>query len=68
LNFLTLAVPAPVSAFSEFDEVALYRYGNSAQQISGLTGPARFQTPRWNGSSGRENKPARRYGFRLMSL
>lgn len=31
-------LPALVSAFSEFDEVALYRYGNSVQQIEGFTG------------------------------
>src|SRR5215469_17183609 len=31
-------LPALIGAFSEFDEVALYRYGNSVQQIAGFTG------------------------------
>jgi VWFA-related protein len=30
-------LPALVAAFSEFDEVALYRYGNSVQQVQGFT-------------------------------
>ena len=30
-------LPALVAAFSQFDEVALYRYGNSVQQIEGFT-------------------------------
>ena len=33
-------LPALVSAFSEYDEVALYRYGHTVQQISGFTGAA----------------------------
>lgn len=32
------SLPALVGAFSEFDEVALYRYGNSVQQVSGFNG------------------------------
>src|SRR5215469_1761755 len=31
-------LPALAGAFSEFDEVSLYRYGNSVQQIAGFTG------------------------------
>jgi VWFA-related protein len=31
-------LPALISAFSEFDEVALYRYGHTVQQVSGFTG------------------------------
>ena len=31
-------LPALAGAFSQFDEVALYRYGSSVQQISGFTG------------------------------
>ncbi len=30
-------LPALVAAFSEFDEVALYRYGNSVQQVEGFS-------------------------------
>lgn len=30
-------LPALVGAFSEFDEVALYRYGNSVQQVEGFS-------------------------------
>lgn len=37
-------LPALVSAFSEFDEVALYRYGNSVQQIEGFTGSSSIST------------------------
>lgn len=31
-------LPALVSAFSEFDEIALYRYGNSVTQVEGFSG------------------------------
>jgi VWFA-related protein len=31
-------LPALIAAFSEFDEVALYRYGHTVQQVSGFTG------------------------------
>ena len=37
-------LPALVSAFSEFDEVALYRYGNSVQQVSGFNGSGDIST------------------------
>jgi VWFA-related protein len=38
------SLPALVSAFSEFDEVALYRYGNSVQQVSGFNGAGEIST------------------------
>src|SRR5262249_27227428 len=37
-------LPALVGAFSEFDEVALYRYGNSVSQVSGLNGAGQTST------------------------
>jgi VWFA-related protein len=37
-------LPALISAFSEFDEVALYRYGHTVQQVSGFTGAASVST------------------------
>src|SRR5215813_11174467 len=37
-------LPALVGAFSQFDEVALYRYGNSVQQISGFSGSGDLST------------------------
>ncbi len=33
-------LPALVGAFSQFDEVALYRYGNTVQQVAGFEGAA----------------------------
>ena len=33
-------LPALIAAFSEYDEVALYRYGHTVQQVSGFTGAA----------------------------
>lgn len=38
------SLPALVGAFSEFDEVALYRYGNSVQQVSGFNGTGDIST------------------------
>jgi VWFA-related protein len=38
------SLPALVGAFSEFDEVALYRYGNSVQQVSGFNGAGDIST------------------------
>lgn len=38
------SLPALVGAFSEFDEVALYRYGNSVQQVEGFTGSGSIST------------------------
>ncbi|HEY6969142.1 MAG TPA: VWA domain-containing protein [Candidatus Angelobacter sp.] len=37
-------LPALVGAFSEFDEVALYRYGNSVSQVSGFNGAGQIST------------------------
>ncbi len=37
-------LPTLVGAFSEFDEVALYRYGNSVQQIAGFSGSGDIST------------------------
>jgi VWFA-related protein len=37
-------LPALISAFSEFDEVALYRYGHTVQQVSGFTGASSVPT------------------------
>jgi VWFA-related protein len=37
-------LPTLIAAFSEFDEVALYRYGHTVQQISGFTGAAAVPT------------------------
>lgn len=38
------SLPALVGAFSEFDEVALYRYGNSVQEVSGFNGAGDIST------------------------
>ena len=37
-------LPALIAAFSEFDEVALYRYGHTVQQVSGFTGATSVST------------------------
>lgn len=37
-------LPALAGAFSQFDEVALYRYGSSVQQIAGFTGSSDLST------------------------
>jgi VWFA-related protein len=34
------SLPALIGAFSQFDEVALYRYGNTVQQVAGFAGAA----------------------------
>lgn len=38
-------LPALVGAFSEFDEVALFRYGNSVTQIAPFTGASELSSP-----------------------
>jgi VWFA-related protein len=38
------SLPALIGAFSEFDEIALYRYGHTVQQISGFTGASNVST------------------------
>lgn len=37
-------LPALIGAFSDFDEVALYRYGHTVQQISAYTGASSIST------------------------
>lgn len=51
-------LPALIAAFSEFDEVALYRYGHTVQQISGYTGAASVPTASLN----RIKRPGREGG------
>ncbi len=38
------SLPALIGAFSEFDEVALYRYGHTVQLVSGFTGATSVST------------------------
>jgi len=38
------SLPALISAFSEFDEVALYRYGHTVQMVSGYSGATNVST------------------------
>lgn len=42
------SLPALVGAFSEFDEVALYRYGHTVSQVSGFSGAASVSTASLN--------------------
>ena len=51
-------LPSLMSAFSEFDEVALYRYGHTVQQVSGFTGAASVSTASVN----RIKRPGREGG------
>ena len=51
-------LPALISAFSEFDEVALYRYGHTVQQVSGFTGASGVSTASVN----RIKRPGRQGG------
>jgi VWFA-related protein len=51
-------LPALIAAFSEFDEVALYRYGHTVQQVSGFTGAASVSTASIN----RIKRPGRQGG------
>jgi VWFA-related protein len=51
-------LPALVAAFSEFDEVALYRYGHTVQQISGFSGATGISTATIN----RIKRPGREGG------
>jgi VWFA-related protein len=37
-------LPALIAAFSEYDEVALYRYGHTVSQVSGFSGAANVST------------------------
>ena len=51
-------LPALVGAFSEFDEVALYRYGHTVQQVSGFSGASGVSTATVN----RIKRPGREGG------
>src|SRR5689334_18671242 len=51
-------LPALIAAFSEFDEVALYRYGHTVQQISGFSGASSVSTATIN----RIKRPGRQGG------
>jgi VWFA-related protein len=51
-------LPALISAFSEFDEVALYRYGHTVQQVSGFTAAPTVSTASMN----RVKRPGRQGG------
>lgn len=51
-------LPALIAAFSEHDEVALYRYGHTVQQISGFSGAASVSTASVN----RIKRPGRQGG------
>ena len=51
-------LPALIAAFSEFDEVALYRYGHTVQQVSGFTGATSVSTASVN----RIKRPGREGG------
>jgi VWFA-related protein len=42
------SLPALIGAFSEFDEVALYRYGHTVSQVSGFSGAASVSTASLN--------------------
>src|SRR5262249_33934754 len=42
------SLPALVGAFSEFDEVALYRYGHTVQTVSSFAGAANVSTTTLN--------------------
>jgi VWFA-related protein len=54
------SLPALIGAFSQYDEVALYRYGHNTSQISGYTGAANLPTATLNRIKrpGRESGPA----------
>lgn len=51
-------LPALVGAFGQFDEVALYRYGNNVQQVSGFAGAATIPTT----TLAKEKRPGRNEG------
>jgi VWFA-related protein len=42
------SLPALIGAFSEFDEVSLYRYGHTVSQVSGFSGAASVSTASLN--------------------
>jgi VWFA-related protein len=51
-------LPALIAAFSQFDEVALYRYGHTVQQVSGFTAAPSVSTASVN----RIKRPGRQGG------
>jgi VWFA-related protein len=51
-------LPALIGAFSEVDEVALYRYGHTVQQVSGFSGASSISTASVN----RIKRPGRQGG------
>jgi VWFA-related protein len=55
-------LPALIGAFSEVDEVALYRYGHTVQQISGFAGASSISTA----SVDRIKRPGRQGGPPMM--
>lgn len=55
-------LPALVSAFSEVDEVALYRYGHTVQQVSGFAGASSVSTATVN----RIKRPGREGGAPML--
>jgi VWFA-related protein len=58
------SLPALIGAFSEFDEVALYRYGRTVSQISGYSGAASVSAATLNRvkGAGREGGPPAVFG------
>lgn len=55
-------LPALIGAFSEVDEVALYRYGHTVQQVSGFAGASSISTASVN----RIKRPGRQGGPPMM--
>src|SRR6476646_10610548 len=55
-------LPALIGAFSEVDEVALYRYGHTVQQVSGFSGASSISTASVN----RIKRPGRQGGPPMM--
>lgn len=58
------SLPALIGAFSEFDEVALYRYGHTVSQVAGYSGAASVSTSTLNRikRTGREGGPPAIFG------
>jgi VWFA-related protein len=56
------SLPALIGAFSEVDEVALYRYGHTVQQVSGFSGAGSISTASVN----RIKRPGRQGGPPMM--
>jgi VWFA-related protein len=58
------SLPALVEAFSEFDEIALFRYGHTVQQVSGFSGASNVSVETINRIKrpGREGGPPAIFG------